>query len=506
MYDDQTPPDYHQLSGLTEEDIPSTSWIRNCLFLVITIILVITLAGSSVLTYIIVADRHVAPLKGTQAELPDLEPRTTDLPSQPPVTSHSPLSESSPANAELIPEPMEANRIVFVNHNRQVETISPDGVDRRILSAVGDNRSYIFPTWSSDSRRLAVIGSNREGSGIFIFEDDPSAIPSSGQEIYYSANETPFYLYWSPDSTSLAFLSNRARNTIGLNIVNSAGRSESRLLATGSPLYWDWDGSSRQLLVHYGQRNARDVLAMIDLDENTQTENLARPGAFQAPGIGPEGRYWAYAEEIAGSLSTLAVLDTHTGEHRQYDQAGSLALSWSPTRNQIAFTNGAVNGHPLWGPLYLLDVASGETRTLTRRTVIAFFWSPDGQTIAFITLNNNRNDDDVNVNNLGKTRLVGRAGMPIQQPDRGFLTLSIVDVASGRGLRLLDFVPTPTFVAQFLPYFDQYALSHRIWSPDSRSIVLPVREDGTDVILIVPTAGGRPFSLAEGDVAFWSHQ
>jgi TolB protein len=506
MYDDQTPPDYHQLSGPTEEDIPTISRIRNCLFLAITIILVITLAGSSVLTYIIVADRHDVPLMGTQAELPDLEPRTTDLPSQPPVITHAPLSESSPAIAGPIPVPLEVNRIVFVNRDGQIETISPDGVDRRILSASGDNRSYIFPAWSSDGRRLAVIGSNREGSGIFIFKDDPSAIPSGGQEIYYSANETPFYLYWSPDSTSLAFLANHPRNTIGLNIVDSDGRSESRLLATGSPLYWDWAGSSRQLLIHSGQRNARDVLAVIDLDENTQTDNLARPGTFQAPGIGPEGQYWAYAEEIAGSLSTLAVLDSRTGERRQYDQAGSLALSWSPTRNQIAFTNGAVNGHPLWGPLYLLDVASGETRTLTRRTVIAFFWSPDGQSIAFVTLNNNRNDDDVNVNNHVKNRLVSRMDMPVQQPDRGFLTLSIVDVASGRGLRLLDFVPTPTFVAQFLPYFDQYALSHRIWSPDSSAIVLPVREDGMDVILIVPTSGGRPFSLAEGDVAFWSHQ
>ncbi|MFO7664063.1 MAG: hypothetical protein R6X18_15920 [Chloroflexota bacterium] len=506
MYEDQTSPEHHNYSGMTEEDIPTSSRFRNCLFLVITVLLVITLAGSSILTYFIVAGRNDVTVSTTQAELPDLQPQTTNLPTQPPVSTISPSSENSAAIAEALPTPLDVNRIVFVNGDKQIETISPDGDDRRILSASSDDRSYLFPAWSSDGLRLAAIGSRREGSGIYIFGDNSMATPSSGQELYYSANEAPFYLYWSPDSTTLAFLANQPRNTIGLNIVRSDGRSESRLLATGSPLYWDWDASSRQLLVHSGQRNARDVLAVIDLDENTQTDNLASPGTFQAPGIGPEGRYWAYAEEIAGSLSTLAILDTLTGERRQYDQAGSLALSWSPARNQIAFTNGAVNGHPLWGPLYLLDVASGETRTLTRRTVIAFFWSPDGQSIAFITLNNNQNDEDVNVNAPSKPRTVSRVGLPAQQPDRGFLTLSIVDIASGSGLRLVDFVPTPTFVAQFLPYFDQYALSHRIWSPDSSAIVLPVREDGLDVILIIPTNGGRPYRLAEGDVAFWSHQ
>jgi len=94
----------------------------------------------------------------------------------------------------------------------------------------------------------------------------------------------------------------------------------------------------------------------------------------------------------------------------------------------------------------------------------------------------------------------------IQQPPSDFLSLSVVDVTTGRGLRLLDFTPTPIFIGQFLPYFDQYALSHRLWSPDSRSILLPVRENGLNLILVIPVAGGRPERLAEGDIAFWSHR
>jgi TolB protein len=85
------------------------------------------------------------------------------------------------------------------------------------------------------------------------------------------------------------------------------------------------------------------------------------------------------------------------------------------------------------------------------------------------------------------------------------LTLSVIDVESGTGLRLLDFLPTVAYLSQFLPFFDQYALSHRIWAPDSSAIVLPVREDDANRILVVPVGGGRPYRLAEGEIAFWSH-
>ena len=152
----------------------------------------------------------------------------------------------------------------------------------------------------------------------------------------------------------------------------------------------------------------------------------------------------------------------------------------------------------------MLDVASGQTRLLARQTVLAYFWSPDGRSIAFITVNGDPQDGGVNA--LAKTRQLTRQTRPAQQLGQGFLTLSVVDVATGEGLRLLDFQPTGVFLTQFLPFFDQYALSHRLWSPDSRALVLPVVEETGNWVLVVPAAGGRPFHLAEGDVAFWSQQ
>ena len=166
--------------------------------------------------------------------------------------------------------------------------------------------------------------------------------------------------------------------------------------------------------------------------------------------------YWAFAEESEG-LSSLVVVDTQTGERRSFEPSDSMALSWNPTGDQLAFTNGSADTHPFWGPLRVLDVAAGQTRLLARQTVLAFFWSPDGRSIAYITLNGTIEDEGINA--LAKTRHLAKWARPTQQT-QGFLTLSVVDVASGQGLRLLNFEPTIVFLTQFLPFFDQYALSH----------------------------------------------
>jgi TolB protein len=64
--------------------------------------------------------------------------------------------------------------------------------------------------------------------------------------------------------------------------------------------------------------------------------------------------------------------------------------------------------------------------------------------------------------------------------------------------------PGELFIGQFLTYFDQYALSHRLWAPDSSSLLLPVVDrDGTTRIAIMP-ANGDPVRTIEGAIGFWS--
>ncbi len=470
---------------------------RGCLFLFVSLLLVVTLIGSTLAAWFILAQRSVtttASATSAPARQPTLAPAT--LVAALPTPLPTPV-EPTPTAAD---EPT-VNRIVIVNAEGQVETLSPTGQDRRVLTSEGNSVFFQFPAWSPDGRRLAVIGTRLTGGGIYVLPDVVGADNMPENQVYFSADETPIYLYWSPDNANLAFLANQSRNQMGLKVIAGDGGSESRLLATGAPFYWDWSDDGRQLLVHSGEDQGA-ALSLIDVQGETQAGNLATPGAFQAPGIAAGGRYWAFAEESEG-LSSLVVVDTQTGERRSFEPSDSMALSWNPTGDQLAFTNGSADTHPFWGPLRVLDVAAGQTRLLARQTVLAFFWSPDGRSIAYITLNGTIEDEGINA--LAKTRHLAKWARPTQQT-QGFLTLSVVDVASGQGLRLLNFEPTIVFLTQFLPFFDQYALSHSLWSPDSSALVLPVREEDSNVILVVPTAGGQPFHLAEGDVAFWSRR
>ena len=463
---------------------------RGCLFVAVTLLVVVTLLGSSLAAWFVVVQRE----------------RVTAEPERQPTIAPATLVAALPTASvatPIAPAGSAVNRIVIVNGDGQVETLAPDGQDRRVLTRQGSSVFFQFPAWSPDGRRLAVIGSRMAGGGIYVLPDVVGADNVPESQVYFSADETPIYLYWSPDGDNLAFLANQARNQMGLKIIDGDGARDSRLLATGAPFYWDWSADSRQLLVHIGEDSGVGQLALIDVDGRMQADNLAIPGIFQAPGIAPGGRYWAFAEDSDGR-SVLVVVDTQTGERRTFDQSDSLALSWSPTGGQLAFTSGAPDSHRFWGPLRVLDVAGGQTRVLTRQMVLAFFWSPDGRSIAFITVNGDPQDGGVNA--LAKTRQLTRLARPAQQPGQGFLTLSVVNVATGEGVRLLDFQPTGVFLTQFLPFFDQYALSHRLWSPDSSALVLPVVEESGQWVLIVPAAGGRPFHLAEGDAAFWSRQ
>lgn len=490
MDDDERSPDPFDTGDDASLDAPRR---RGCLFVAVTLLVVVALLGSSLAAWFVVVQRERATAG------PERQPTLA------PATLVAALPTALPAASEptAVPVGPAVNRIVIVNSDGQVETLAPDGQDRRVLTRQGNTVFFQFPAWSPDGRRLAIIGSRRTGGGIYVLPDEIGADNRPEGQVYFSADETPIYLYWSPDGANLAFLANQARNQMGLKIIDGEGARDSRLLATGAPFYWDWSANSRQLLVHIGEASGVGQLALIDVDGQTQADNLATPGVFQAPGIAPSGRYWAFAEDNDG-LSALVVVDTQTGERRAFDQSGSLALGWSPTGDQLAFTNGAPDSPHFWGPLRLLDVASGQTRVLTRQSVLAFFWSPDGRSIAFITVNGDPQDDGVNA--LAKTHQLARLARPAQQLGQGFLTLSVIDVATGGGMRLLDFQPTNVFLTQFLPFFDQYALSHRLWSPDSRALVLPVVEETGAWVLVVPTGGGRPFHLAEGDVGFWSRQ
>jgi TolB protein len=423
--------------------------------------------------------------------------QTTAVPAAPPVGEAQQAPVAAPTTAEppgAAPPAMDINRIAYIDLAGRVGTVAPDGSAGRLLTSTG--ASYQFPAWSPDSRRIAAVGNDGSQGGVYAWADQENA-PRS--DLYTSRRRPPLYLYWSPDSRQVSFLANE-RSGLGLWLAPADGAAPARQIASGQPFYWQWSQGGDQLLVHSGGLGPGAQLAWLETTAGETGANVASPGLFQAPGISADGRYLAYGQRD-GERFLVAVEERASGQRATTPHSGVAALSWSPAEPYLAWTSPRNNQFSAAGPLRLLDAASGEIFVLVQDTVLAFFWSPDGQSIAYLTLASGGGD-------AGASRPAGLAASarsPARQYNALSLRLWVVDVASGQQRQLYTFRPSEIFITQFLPFFDQYALSHRLWSPASDALVLPMLDgNGNSAIHVVAVESGESTHVADGSMAFWS--
>ncbi len=397
----------------------------------------------------------------------------------------------TPPWATPTPSLADAGRIVYIGAKGQVFTVQPDGSNERQLT--DDEFPYQFPAWASDSNELAVLG----GGGIVRLTDAADPAP---QELYQGGIQSPFYLYWSPDNSQISFLSSSQRG-IALRVVNADGSEDAEVRGYGTPFYWNWLADNSQMLVHTGATGAGARLGV--LQEDGQMEDIAPPGSFQAPGISANGRYWAYAEDVGDHNSWLVISDTESGEQWTKRHPAVAAMSWSPASDKLAFITGIQDRTSFWGPLRLFDTETGEITLLSDNTVLAFFWSPNGRYIA--TFNTGEIEPDFGVNVAqslpSKPRHLAKSEKQFHAHQ---FNLAVIDVETGEETQVMSFFPTTIFISQFIPFFDQYALSHSIWSPNSDAVVLPIRDEGENRVKVVRIDGSEYLDIGQGDMAFWS--
>lgn len=401
--------------------------------------------------------------------------------------------------------PRVTNRIALIDAFGRLCTCATDGSDYRVLTR--RDRLYQFPAWSPDGRLIAAVGSDRGGAGVYVFEDD---LHGRQLQLYRSAGDekrTPFYLYWSPDSQRLSFIANDPVGGIALYTVAPEAQAQSALIAYGQPFFWQWSHDSRELFIHAGVAGS-GRLALFEMhDTFDDTPNRALPGYFQSPGISVDGNYLAYTVLNQQEQSQL-IVETRDGRRQfVHTHRGALALSWSPTGERLVYMAPEDDATHFFGPLHLLR-PGGQPRRLTPGPVLAFFWSPDGNKIAFFAPTRTTPIETLDPQQAIVFRN-GHAPPAMQRitlPDVMRMELWVIDLAVPSRQQLFNFQPTRLFVNQFLPFFDQYALSHRIWAPDCSALVLPIVREGRDSVVTVPLKPGAPRLLANGYAGYWSQQ
>ena len=484
MYDE----DFDLVTEADElDEVRRPPW-QSCWMTLVTVVVILGLLGSSMAGVLWLVRSRLDEQKLAETVNPIISTLAASS------RSDEAVATAVPHPAPTLPLPDRLNRIVYVTANGRIATVSPNGENGRLLTDT--HRSYLFPAWSPVGNEIAVIGNRPTEAAILYLQDREDGEEQS----LYSSREAPaIYLYWSPDGRQLSFIASDEEDGLSLHLATpvDGGEAESRVLTGGQPFYWQWTADAQQVFIHTGLTGEGARLTLLDVAGDGEGENIAAPGAFQSPGISADGRYWAYAEDVAAA-SWLVVADTESGEVQRERHGGQVAMGWSPTANQLAFISGSEEDGRFYGPLRLFDVATGETTILSDARVLAFFWSPDGRYLAYFTAQGVRDNET-------QATVRQRLSKPPQQFDVLF-NLFVVDVTTGEGLRLAEFTPTFIFLSQFLPFFDQYAQSHRLWSPDSNALVLPMRVQDESHVFVIPVAGGQPQDIAVGDMAFWSHR
>ena len=364
----------------------------------------------------------------------------------------------------------------------------------------GEGRRYQWPTWSTDGR-LAYFGAYIDDNTIFTSAYIADTQANTDREVYRGP-EGFNYAYWSPGNCEASencrdlsiLLSSQTRGML-VELVRDGLDEESNLTAGlgGPPFYYSWSPDGGRML---WQRN-NQRLDIYDANQDRVIDTLAEtPGLIYSPAWSPVDDRLLFGAINDEGTTDLMIVGQDSTQILVEDFSGQVSYNWSPDGNRVAYreiTN--VN----YGPLIVADALSGEVISRSPSTgIIAFFWSPDSQQIAYLTLV--ASPGSFSASASPQTVLVAQTE---QQP--AGIAWSVMDVSSSDIRQYGPFIPTRESL-YLMQFFDQFAQSHRIWSPDSRHLLYSELTEAGPVISVQDTsqAGSVPFSIAEGIIGIWS--
>ena len=394
------------------------------------------------------------------------------------------------------------DRIVYVGLDGLIRTVNPDGSDERAVSPL--EGFFTWPTWSPDSKRLVFSGLASDGSGgarisLFLFETRNGL----SHEIFVGEPGTAgvlaegvlHYPLWSPDGTQVAFIAITSRG-LTLFVDDLDDGDEPRYVLDQGPLWISWSPDSQHLIVHRADRHF-----VVDTVGGIVVNPLdVRSVGYRVPAWSPRDATVALVSQTGPEDLTLLTARVSDGSLQTpkpvLEDPTDPAFLWSPGGKFLAVAQsaGVINYLGLtllvYDDLTLLPQNGSADPVKVEDNILAYFWSPDGSRLAYVTLSGTR----------------------------GALRWNVLDLADQSPMPLADFVPSRDQLTMF-QFFDQYAYSHSLWSPDSASLVFAGRlandvvtasysahpgHEGTHIYVLGVDESRSVEAIAQGILGFWS--
>jgi TolB protein len=172
------------------------------------------------------------------------------------------------------------------------------------------------------------------------------------------------------------------------------------------------------------------------------------------------------------------------------DQETPISFAWSPDAKYVASL-------AAFDRVVITDVASGQKVSQSSPTnVVAHFWSPTSDRVAYIVVNRTDADPQARLRSNGKT--------PAEQATGG-LSLYVLDITTGNSSPVATFNPTREYV-YLLNFFDQFARSHQLWSPDGVYLTYAAMDGRGQPALYIADVRqpNTPVKVTSGMIGIWS--
>lgn len=363
-----------------------------------------------------------------------------------------PLLIASCSNQSEADPERSIDQLAFVGTDGNVGLLS-EGEARAVTNDAEFGVIYSQLTWSrqGDLAFVRTTAGGGEGLAAQAIAASIEVFDRSGELQSYEVPYVPFYMYWSPDGERLAFLGS-AIPRLELSVL-SIDDQETTPLFNSQPLYFDWSPKSDRIVTHH------EGNSMVLLLKGEPANFRSNTGRFLAP--------------VWNNAGIHLVSQTATGSAlERRDQAGTLASSRAVDGDDISFSPGSGNRVAIlqrFGEITgALGVFGGKDTQLTSEA-LWYFWDPDGSSLLWMEPN-----------------------------DQG-VSVKAWNAATDQTTELATGELSAYWIATYLQFFDQYALSHSWWSADGSSFLFLGTIDDQSGIWRLDTSGtNEPEFLIEG--------